>query len=274
MLLDEDLVPTTRKVAVVLNGGRISIPSLGMAVEEMIPDVVAIDSPPGWATQGRSRLTERELRPYGIQSYGTPTRDRGTHHEFYEWMRVGFEAFRVVEAFGYPRFQSGEGRGVAIEVFPHASAVVLAGCLPPRDASKRNWRTEVLKSAGVEVSELRSQDQIDGALAAVTGLYSAAGRTTAFGDPNEGVIVLPAPSLPAPPYRRCSQPPRLEPQARLPGMRPCGCGEAGCTRLTAREFAPGHDAKRKSALWRAARGGHDAVDELRRRGWELPPEMR
>jgi predicted RNase H-like nuclease len=274
VVLDGDLVPAIMKVGVVLDGSRISIPALGSAVEETTPDVVAIDSPPGWATRGGSRLTERELRLFGIQSYGTPTRDRGTHHEFYEWMRVGFEAFRLVDACGYPRQRGGEGRGTAIEVFPHASAVVLAGCLPPRDARKRTWRTEVLKAAGVEVAGLRTQDHIDAALAALTGLYAAAGRTTALGDPNEGVIVLPARRLPAPPYRRCSLPPRVDPQARLPGMSPCACGDAGCTRLTAREFAPGHDAKRKSALWRAARAGHDAADELRRRGWQLPPEMR
>jgi hypothetical protein len=44
--------------------------------------------------------------------------------------------------------------------------------------------------------------------------------------------------------------------------------------MTFREFAPGHDAKRKSLLWSLAREGLDAADELRRRGWELPPEMR
>jgi predicted RNase H-like nuclease len=252
---------------------RIGLGDLGDLIDRVRPDIVAIDSPPGWATRGGSRLTERELRAFGIQSYGTPTRDRGTHHDFYEWMRVGFEVFRVAEACGYVR-QSGGSRGVAIEVFPHASAVVLAGCLPPRDTKKRTWRMEVLEAAGVDVSELRSQDHIDAALGALTGLYAAAGRSTALGDPKEGVIVLPARQLPPPPYRRCTKRPTVDPQARLPGMTPCACGDSACTKMTAREFAPGHDAKRKSALWKAARTGHDAVDELRRRGWELPPEMR
>jgi hypothetical protein len=44
--------------------------------------------------------------------------------------------------------------------------------------------------------------------------------------------------------------------------------------MTAREFAPGHDAKRKSALWALARSGQEAVEELERRGWAPPPEMR
>lgn len=272
--LDEDLVPLASRVAVEVEPGGIRIPELKAAIEEAAPDVVAIDSPPGWATRGASRLTERELRLFGIHSYGTPTKDRGTHHEFYEWMRVGFEAFRVAERCGYRRYGEGAARGMAIEVFPHASAVVLAGCLPPAGTTKRAWRTDVLEAAGVAVSSVRNLDQVDAALAALTGLYAAAGRVTALGDPTEGVIVLPTRRLPAPPYRRCDRRPTVDPQARLPGMRPCACGEPGCTRLTAREFAQGHDAKRKSALWRAAREGHDAVTELRRRGWELPPEMR
>ena len=274
VVLDEDLVPAPSRVEVMIDGDGVSIPSLRPAIEEASPDVVAIDSPPGWATRGRSRLTERELRRFGIQSYGTPTRDRGTHHQFYEWMRVGFETFRVADACGYPRYGRERTRGTAIEVFPHATAVVLAGCLPPSGSSKRAWRAAVLERAGVAVGGLRSQDQVDATLAALTGLYASAGRVTALGDTTEGVIVLPTRRLPASAFPRCTTPPTVDPQRRLPGMTPCACGDPGCARLTARKFAPGHDAKRKSALWRAARQGHDAVDELRRRGWELPPEMR
>jgi predicted nuclease with RNAse H fold len=274
-VLDEDLTPTTSKLHVELGAGRISIPGLGPVIEETAPDIVAIDSPPGWATRGRSRQTERELRPFGIQSYGTPTADRGTDHDFYGWMRVGFEVFQVAEACGYPRYGRGLTHRTAIEVFPHATAVVLARCLPPPGArNKRGWRTKVLEAAGVDASALVSLDHVDATLAALTGLYASAGRATALGDPSEGVIVLPTRQLPPPPFRRCHEPPTIDPQDRLPGMRPCTCGDPACGRLTAREFAPGHDAKRKSALWRAARAGHEAVDELRRRGWELPPEMR
>ena len=56
-------------------------------------------------------------------------------------------------------------------------------------------------------------------------------------------------------------------------FRYCGCGTPGCQELTRGEFAPGHDAKRKSMLWRLAREGRDATDELRRRGWKVPPEI-
>ncbi len=253
----------------------VRLEDLGRLIGEAGADVVAIDSPPAWAGAGRSRGTEREIRLFGIQSYGTPTADRGTDHPFYEWMRVGFEVFRIAERAGFPRYRGGPAGGTAIEVFPHASAVVLAGCLPPRGTRKAAWRASVLERAGLSVDGLRSMDQIDAALAALTGLRALAGRSCALGDPREGVIVLPARSLPARPYPRCAEDP-TEPrrQPHLPRMSPCACGDPACDRLTSREFAPGHDARRKSMLWRLAREGQEATLELRRRGWELPPEMR
>ena len=63
-------------------------------------------------------------------------------------------------------------------------------------------------------------------------------------------------------------------QPHLPGLSPCGCGDPSCRELTGGEFARGHDAKRKSRLWASARTGVLAIEELRRRGWVTPPEMR
>jgi predicted nuclease with RNAse H fold len=242
-------------------------------VSELGPDVVAIDAPPGWASSGRSRLTERELRLFGIQCFNTPSDARMAQHPFYEWMTVGFEVFRALHA-SFPRYRSGSVRGTAIEVFPHATAVVLAGCLPPRGVPTHAWRREVLAAKGIDPRGLRSADQVDAALAALTGRLALERRFSAPGDPREGQIVLPVVALPARPYRRGAAPARSDGQASLPGMSACACGDPGCAAMTAREFAPGHDAKRKSALWALARSGQEAADELRRRGWELPPEMR
>ena len=50
---------------------------------------------------------------------------------FYEWMTIGFQAFRAIED-AFPRYRTGSVRGQAIEVFPHATAVVLSGFLPPK----------------------------------------------------------------------------------------------------------------------------------------------
>jgi hypothetical protein len=63
------------------------------------PDVVAIDSPPGWASAGKSRPLERELARLGISMYATPE-DLGDH-SFYQWMRVGFEVFAAADRCGY-----------------------------------------------------------------------------------------------------------------------------------------------------------------------------
>jgi predicted nuclease with RNAse H fold len=265
VLLDGgDVVDTARRVAV---------DRLAELVEELAPDVVAIDAPPGWASSGRSRRTERELRWFGIQCFNTPSDSRMSDHPFYEWMTVGFAAFRAIEA-SFPRYRAGSVRGTSIEVFPHASAVVLAGCLAPKGFRPHVWRRQVLSSHGIDPGPLRSADQVDAALAALTGRYALDRRFTAPGDPREGQIVLPTATLPAHPYRRGIAPVHADGQPSLPGMSACACGAPGCRAMTAREFAPGHDSKRKSALWALARTGQEAVEELRRRGWQLPPEVR
>jgi predicted nuclease with RNAse H fold len=243
-------------------------------VRELRPDVVAIDSPPAWGAGGGSRRAEQELRRLGIQSYGTPSDPRKGDSAFYAWMKVGFRAFAACAAAGFPLYRQGDPRGRALEVFPHASAVVLGGCLPPAAVPKHTWRVSVLRAQGVGVAALNTPDLVDAALAALTGLFALAGEYAALGEPDEGVIVLPARSLPPRPYRRCTQPPAPVPQLTLPGLSPCACGEADCRAMTSREFAPGHDAKRKSQLWEQARRGEEARAELRRRGWELPPELK
>lgn len=252
---------------------RVRVEELARVVGDLGPDVVAIDGPPGWATTGRSRLTERELRWFGIQCFNTPADERMADHPFYEWMTVGFAAFRAI-AESFPRYRGGSVKGTAIEVFPHASAVVLAGCLPPKGVPPHAWRRDVLRAQGVDAGGLRSADQVDAALAALTGAFALERRFSAPGDPREGQIVVPAVSLPAHPYRRGLAAARADGQPALPGMSACSCGDHSCSAMTAREFAPGHDAKRKSALWALARSGQEAVDELHRRRWELPPEMR
>jgi len=268
-----DLVLLDGARAIVDTHRRVRPEELRPIVDELRPDVVAIDAPPAWARTGRSRLTERELRWFGIQCFNTPSDERMAAHPFFEWMTVGFATFRAI-ADRYPRYRGGSVRGTALEVFPHASAVVLAGCLPPKGVTAHRWRREVLRELRVDAAALRSADQVDAALAALTGLYALERRFSAPGDPREGVIVVPAATLPAHPYRRGGAARRRDEQPPLPGMARCACGDPSCTALTASEFAPGHDAKRKSALWALARGGQEALDELKERGWQIPPEMR
>lgn len=165
------------------------------------PDVVAIDSPPSWALAGRSRRAERDLLRLGIHAFPVPSGPRAAGR-FFDWMRVGFLAFEAAALAGYPRYRSGPVPGTAIEVFPHASAVVLAGDLPPRGAHPRRWRAAVLERLGVAVDGLASADQVDAALAAFTGIRALVGRFTPVGDPAEGVVVLPEAGITTPFRRR------------------------------------------------------------------------
>lgn len=254
---------------------RVEVEDLGALVAELTPAVVAVDAPSAWGVSGGSRVCEQHLRRVAIQSYGTPADPERREHRFYSWMKVGVRVYEVLREAGYPTYRGGAVRGTAAEVFPHATSVVLAGCLPPAPlsrAGRREWRTEVLARAGVATAALRTADAVDAALAALTGVLALRGDFVALGRLEDGFLVVPAP-FSAEPYRPCPATPD-DAQARLPGLSPCACGEPACRALTQQEFAPGHDAKRKTLLWQRARAGRDAIEELDRRAWELPPEMR
>jgi hypothetical protein len=126
------------------------------------PDAVAIDSPPAWGVRGTSRQAERELIALGLPCFRTPSDPAWREHPFYGWMFAGHAAFAAAARAGYTCFTGGtEGRGRALEVFPHGAAVALAGRRPPAGTArqpsvKRRWRTAVLATAGVDVSALRS----------------------------------------------------------------------------------------------------------------------
>jgi len=165
---------------------------------EWRPAIVAIDSPPAWGRTGNSRGCERELAALGIACFRTPSDPARCQHPFYNWMRAGQAAFAAAARMGYAAYEGGRSaRGCALEVFPHASAVALAGMRPPpgtsrRSGAKRAWRTAILEGAGVDTGPLRSLDAVDAALAALTGLLVAEEQDWfALGDPADGLIVLP-----------------------------------------------------------------------------------
>jgi predicted nuclease with RNAse H fold len=240
---------------------------LARLVTDRSPDIVAVDAPSAWAASGRSRLTENELARLNIHAFRTPSPEHAADRHF-DWMREGIAVFEVLAGLGYPLGTRRPFGGHAIEVFPHATAAVLAGCLPPKGVRKRAWRERVLRMQGVRTDELTTVDQLDAALAALTGLLVLDGRESHLGDPAEGVIILPV-AAPAPKYR----PGTIAADQEAALFAWCVCGTCDRQVRAGKEFAPGHDAKRKSTLWRRAREGHEAIEELRRRGWELPPEM-
>jgi hypothetical protein len=211
------------------------------------------------------------LAEFNIHSFNTPAATNGRGVAFYAWMEVGFRVFRAAAKAGFPRYSAGDPAGTAMEVFPHGSATVLTGCLRPKGVRKKTWREGVLRAQGVRTDELTTVDLVDAGMCALTCLLALQGRHFAPGDPREGVIVLPVVTLPARPFVACVE---ETPFVATPLFHFCACGDPDCHELTRSEFAPGHDAKRKSMLWRLARDGRDATQELRRRGWALPPEVR
>jgi predicted nuclease with RNAse H fold len=165
-------------------------------LRERKPDIVAIDSPPKLAGEARSRSGERALRALGIRCYFTPSDGECAKNKFYDWMRAGFAAFEAAAGAGYPLFGGGRKlRGSSIEVFPHGSAVALRGLLPASGtchgtSRKRRWRAAVLEARGVSASGLRSPDEVDAALAALTGVLALEGEFWTVGDSTDGFIVV------------------------------------------------------------------------------------
>jgi hypothetical protein len=242
---------------------------LGALIADHRPDVICVDGPPAWAPTGqRSRLAERELRLLGIQAYYTPDRATGETNGFYGWMRNGMAAFRAADRAGFPAYRAGRIAGSTIEVFPHASATVLTGCLPPARqtaSAKRAWRAGILQGQHVPTAQLRTLDQVDAALCALTGLVALELRDPfAPGAPEEGRIVVPARVVPAAGYRRCM--PTRAAAATEPLITFCACGCGAQTR-PGREFRAGHDRRLMVELRRAVSEGERARVELDRRGW-------
>ena len=192
---------------VALKGSRVlhteagaSLAGVEAAVRWLRPAVVAIDSPPGWSAAGRSRPIERQLMRLGINVFPTPALE--FRRDLHRWMEVGFSVFESVRRLGYPLY-AGEGpvAGHALEVFPHASAVALREGLPARRTPKSSWRRAVLEAAGLDTRGLPTIDQLDAALAALTGVRALAGEFTVVG--GEGsVLVLPVTALPVRRYPR------------------------------------------------------------------------
>jgi len=201
---------------VVLDGRRLVGPPLARQspgdlealLRRVRPDAVAIDSPPAWGLRGTSRRAERELFALGLPCFRTPSDPARRDHPFYAWMFAGHDAFAAAARAGYPCFAGGsDGRGHALEVFPHGAAVALAGGRPPpgtarRPVAKREWRTAVLAAAAVDTALLRTLDAVDAALAALVAVIVAEdGPWFSLGEPDEGCVVLPG-HRPAAPYPR------------------------------------------------------------------------
>ncbi len=262
-----DLVVMNDGRSILLTQARATLPDVAAVLRDLRPQVVAIDSPPSWNAGARSRRTERQLAELGISTFPTPSAARG-EKPFFHWMKSGMAVFALAAEHGYPLDTTGRRGRRAIEVFPYGSAVVLSGGLKPHGMRTKDWRERILRAHAVATDALRTLDQVDAALAALTGLLVHEGRATFLGDDAEGVIVLPV-SAPLTRYRPGPTP--AEDDHRLFRYCTCGCGRQV---VPPREFVSGHDGRHKSMLWDRVREGRRAEQELERRRWEAPPEVR
>ena len=264
-----DLVALDGDRHLVASVGKLTVGELARKVlSEIYPTIVCIDAPSGWSISGKSRAAERELRPLGINAFSTPP-DPGDH-TFYRWMRVGCSIYEALSP-TYSLYRGATLSGCAAEVFPEASAVLLAGELRPGGVTKSAFRRWVLSSHGVGEAVLPTVDRVDAALGALTGILALEGTYTTVGNPDEGVMLVPVRQLPGSPLERSRSPgdggqPRTKHSAPVTGSIRCLCG---CGATVRRRFLPGHDAKLKARLMRAqAEGDRGATERLRDLGWQ------
>ncbi|WP_341317608.1 DUF429 domain-containing protein [Paraburkholderia sp. IMGN_8] len=155
---------------------------------------VGIDAPCRWRNGQAGRQAEKALAQQRIFSFATPTRERAmaSKSNFYGWM---FNGERVYNAFAphFPVFNSGGeiGDRVCFETFPHAITCAFLGKEVASAKKKGTQRREILQREGVEAMSLRSIDDVDAALCALTANYLLEGRVDTYGDEPGGFIVVP-----------------------------------------------------------------------------------
>lgn len=154
--------------------------------------VVAVDAPTGPSkglVPGKQyRVAEEELHRMGVSVYPTPP----SEDDAASWMREGFAVFELLSKMGFPTFLSGSSRrGVAIEVYPHLTYRILAGDRRGQ-STKLAWSRRAIGRRVAGVPKAATQDQLDAIAAALTAWYFSIDRWSAYGDPDEGVIVAPS----------------------------------------------------------------------------------
>ena len=164
-------------------------------LNEMKVQVIAIDAPCRWSTNGRMRACERELMQRGIHCFASPTREQAIRHpsDYYGWMLRGEALYRALEP-SHPICTAlpVAGEHCCMETFPHAITWHLRGG-EAQARQKRRQRRELLGQAGIDLEQLSNIDLVDAALCALTAHRAASGANCkAYGNPFEGIIVVPA----------------------------------------------------------------------------------
>ncbi|MBK5914148.1 hypothetical protein CCR84_07400 [Rhodocyclus purpureus] len=155
--------------------------------------LVGIDSPCRWAP-GMGRLAERELARERISCFVTPTRERAlaSTSGFYGWMFNGERVYQALAA-THPLLEGEEYSGgrACFETFPHAVTWAMLGAGVASARKKREQRRDLLEKAGIDTHSLKSIDDIDAAVCALTAQYLSLGQAKAYGDAEGGYIFVP-----------------------------------------------------------------------------------
>jgi predicted nuclease with RNAse H fold len=164
-------------------------------LNEMKAQVIAIDAPCRWSTNGRMRACERELMQRGIHCFASPTREQAIRHpsDYYGWMLRGEALYQALES-SHPICTAlpVAGEHCCMETFPHAITWHLRGG-EAQARQKRRQRRKLLRQAGIDLGQLSNIDLVDAALCALTAHCAASGASCkTYGDPFEGIIVVPA----------------------------------------------------------------------------------
>ncbi|MEO1174184.1 MAG: DUF429 domain-containing protein [Myxococcota bacterium] len=150
-------------------------------------------------TVARSRPCEREhTRKVCPIFYSSPVATRGMQH----WMARSWKLFEAMDH-------------QPIEIYPMGAFVALlngtekrrAHGLPPKGSrAGRRRRLEILEHLGIDAHEFaataqgteKAHDRIDAVVGAVTAACYAADAAVELGEPEDGTVVLPGITLPAP----------------------------------------------------------------------------
>ncbi|WP_038164517.1 DUF429 domain-containing protein [Verrucomicrobium sp. BvORR106] len=156
--------------------------------------MIAVDAPCRWSTDGRCRPAERELAQKGITCFATPKRETAVNHATgnFEWMRQGEALYQALgPTFPLATATPKRGQQCSFETYPHAITWHLRG----GDADARQKRTQrraLLEKAGINLTHLTNIDLVDAALCALTAHHAALEwECLPLGTVESGLIIVP-----------------------------------------------------------------------------------
>lgn len=154
---------------------------------------VGVDAPCKWRAGDNARQAERDMARNRITLFSTPTKinAEASTSGFYDWMFVGMRVYKALAAkyplLDNPRYGNGT---ICFETFPHAITHAFLG-VEASAKLKTTQRKSLLEACGIDTSTLRSVDERDAALCALTAQFLLEGKTRTFGDGAGGYIHVP-----------------------------------------------------------------------------------